>query len=273
MKGNLRRLALVLELAALASAVGFAIATLAGGADTANWAVLTGALAALLAVLRRQAEPDDKSDDPKYVRRLVDEAAFAANYGEVAAHEAPEWLMEELRARLQDPVLIPRRGARKALAHAESVYQDYSARLRRATDAGETMPYSPLGGPEIVDPLNLPRKLLEPLFELVPPATRYLQALRDVPLERRVPVLAAGYQIAYQEGHDRKAWPHLQYLKELGDVEKLKEILAERLISMENEGFGGPAYQATRDLAKEVNGVQFKSWYDKSVRPFLEPET
>ncbi len=268
----LHRFGLAVELALLALAVVLAAATVVAGVDTGPLALMIGALAALVAFVSKVTEPHDQSSDAGYVQRLVDEAAFAANYGEVASIEGPEWLLEDLRKHLKDPVLIPRRAARSALANAEAIYADFSLRDQRARERGESLPLSPIGGPEVVDRLNLPRKMLEPLFDLVPHPPRYLASIKTIPSDRRVPALVAGYNVAYQEGHDRRAWPYLLYLSELGDHTELENILAKRLITMENKGFSGPEYSATRDLAVRTTGIQFDDWYAKSVRPSLDDD-
>jgi hypothetical protein len=264
-RASLRRLGFIVEFAMLLAIIVFAVATLAFGANTTALAGLAAAVAAVIAFLLKWSQPSDQTQNAKYVQRLVDEAAFATSYGEVAAVETPDVLLDLMRVRLKDPVLIPRGPARKALDHAEMVYGRSAAWLRAREQAGDGEPPTP----RPFD--NPPLEMIMPLEPIVPKGRVYLEKLQEIPSERRVPAFSAGYQLAYQAGHDRLAWRYMTFLADLGEKATLEKILVERLITMINKG-GGYAYPATLDLAREIEGVQFDDWFARNVKPHLEED-
>jgi hypothetical protein len=197
------------------------------------WGMLVIAVAAVTAIVEHgSALPDEEE-----VKRVVDEAAFAMTLREWHGNETRgRWVFQQLQEYLADPVVVPKRKARKALAEAEHALH--------AADRDVDF--------EVV------RKLVEPVMDVLPSEEDYLRVIRRLPSDVRLEQIEQGYD-AKTRSEDRWAWSYLLLLKDLREYDKLLEILSKRLHAMRYVRRTGVtdakfAYNATKWLAREVLG-------------------
>jgi hypothetical protein len=215
------------------------------------WAVVA-ALAVAVAGVTYLSQGGRASDDHR-VRRLVDEAAFAMAAREWHGNRNDsDWVLAQLQRFLRDPVLMPKRKAKRAARKAEHDAE--------ATDTGDAM----RGFAKV-------RAAIDAVQPLLPEEDEYLHALHRAPREARLAALQAGYMHYTAEREDRWAWYYLLLMKDL-DEHNVLAVLAERVQQMREVRASPPphtdaaiAYPATLGLAEEILGDGYLGWWVRNI--------
>jgi hypothetical protein len=190
---------------------------------------------------------------PRDAADLIREAAFTMDLREWPGDQAdPDWVLEELARGLARTVIIPRDVGGRMLAVARA-----STEVVRASGAMKNR--------RQFDGHAFVRELLQPILRVLPSEADYLRALETIDPPLRGPLLKSGYENARD---DFAAWNYLLLMKDLGERETLLKVLLRRFETIPPSH---KAANATLRLAREVLRDEFDQWFDKKVRPRIEP--